>query len=297
VTFEIEPRGPFSLADENEYFGGWPPFPADDRAVAMAFPVEGWQTSAAVIVRQYAGGSVSGDVQGARGHTEAAWQQALAVLSLDVDGSAFPAVGERDAVIGQRQSTYRSLRPVLFHSPYEAAASLIIGNRISMRQARATREIMAQLLGDEVIVDGHSMRAFPQPQALVELTSFPGVSEEKVRRLNGIGRAALEGTLDRARLRAQPVERALEMLRDLDGVGPFTAQGILFRGAGLVDELTDDDVTAQAVQLAYGLTSPPRRAEIVRIAEAWRPFRTWCMVMLHVWLRREAGGPVRPPRK
>lgn len=296
MSFEILPQGPFSLADENEYFGGWPASPADDRAIAMTFPVEGWETSAAVTVRQYSSGSVGGEVHGAPHHAEAAWRQALAVLSLDVDAGAFAEVGERDQVIGRLQRSYRAVRPVLFHSPYEAAAGLIIGHRISMRQARATREVMAQLLGDEVKIDGHSMRAFPRPQVLVEMTSFPGVSEEKIHRLNGIGRAALDGTLDRAHLRALPVAAALEELRALEGVGPFTAQGILFRGAGLVDDVTDDEVTAQAVQRAYKLPDSPDHAAVLRIAESWRPFRTWCVVLLHIWLRREAGGPVRPAR-
>ncbi|MCA1683353.1 MAG: DNA-3-methyladenine glycosylase 2 family protein [Actinobacteria bacterium] len=296
MSFELAPRGPFSLADENEYFGGWPAFPGDERAVAMTFPVEGWRSSATVIVRQYASGGIGGEVHGAAHQAETAWRQALAVLSLDVDGSAFAEVGERDPVIGRLQKAYRAVRPVLFHSPYEAAACLILGHRISMRQARATREIMAQLLGDEVTVEGHPTRAFPQPRVLLEMTSFPGVTEEKIHRLNGIGRAALEGVLDRAHLRGLAVETALEELRGLEGVGPFTAQGILFRGAGLVDEVTDDEVTAQAVQRAYDLPDLPDRSEVLRIADGWRPFRTWCLVLLHIWLRREAGGPVRPTR-
>ena len=66
----------------------------------MAFPIEGWATSAAVLVRQAADGTVSGEVHGAPGQEEPAWKQALAVLSLDVDGTGFADVGRRDTVIG-----------------------------------------------------------------------------------------------------------------------------------------------------------------------------------------------------
>ncbi|MFN2568529.1 MAG: DNA-3-methyladenine glycosylase [Candidatus Dormibacteria bacterium] len=287
MTFQCLPRGPFDLATENEYFGGWPPLPADDRAVAMAFPVEGWERSAAVILRQFSDGEVSGEVHGAAGHAERAWNQALAILSLDVDGTGFAEVGRRDPIIGRAQQAFRAVRPVLFHSPYEAAAGLILGHRISIRQARATREIMAQLLGDEVTVGAHTMHAFPKPQILEEMTSFPSVSQEKVQRLNGIGHAARQGMLDRGRLRAMPVEQALAELRTLEGVGPFTAQGVLFRGAGLVDDITDDETTAEAVQLAYGLHTRPTHDEVLGMAENWRPFRTWCLVLLHIWLRRQ----------
>ena len=61
----MTPKGPFDLARSREFFGGWPS-PADDpEAIVMAFPVEGWRTSAAVVVRQERGGRIVGDVHGA----------------------------------------------------------------------------------------------------------------------------------------------------------------------------------------------------------------------------------------
>src|SRR5437764_292094 len=82
---------------------------------------------------------------------------------------------------------------------------------------------------------------------------------------------------------------ALAELRRLPGIGPFFAQGVLMRGAGLVDAVTDDDVTRQAVQRAYSLPAAPAQPQVVEIAGAWRPYRMWALVLLHVWLRREAG--------
>jgi len=95
--------------------------------------------------------------------------------------------------------------------------------------------------------------------ALAALAEFPGLPDEKVSRLRGVARAAADGLLDRDRLRALPVSDALTELQGLRGVGPFAAQGILHRGAGLVDEVTDDEVTREAVMLAY------RRADITRL--------------------------------
>ena len=51
------------------------------------------------------------------------------ILSLDVDGSGFLAVGKRDPVVGELQRRYPGLRPVGFWSPYEAAAWTIIRPR------------------------------------------------------------------------------------------------------------------------------------------------------------------------
>ncbi len=94
-TFHLQPRGRFSLANERRYFGDWLSLPSEPDAVAMAFPVEGWQGSAAVVVRQAQDGAVEGSVAttGAASPQQA-WEQAQATLSLDVDGSGLP--GNRD---------------------------------------------------------------------------------------------------------------------------------------------------------------------------------------------------------
>jgi DNA-3-methyladenine glycosylase II len=292
-TFELTPKGPFDLADQKRHFGGWAPFPPDPAAVAMAFPVEGWTGSAVVVLRQDESGSVAGAVHGGGDATHArqAWDQALAVLSLDIDGSGFPGVGERDPVIGRLQQAYGWLRPTLFHSPYEAACNFVIGQRISIVQARALRERMAADSGERIDAEGAELAAFPSPQRLLDLTAVHGLPDEKLARLHGIAQAALDGVLDRARLRTLPVETALAELSALRGVGPFSSQGILFRGAGVVDEVTDEPVSKQAVQRLYGMHHLPEHAEVVRLAQTWRPFRMWALVLLHVWIRGEGGGP------
>ncbi len=56
---EYAPQGPFDLANQNQYFGGWPTLPDDPGAIVIAFPVEGWQGSAAVVLRQSAAMNLS----------------------------------------------------------------------------------------------------------------------------------------------------------------------------------------------------------------------------------------------
>jgi DNA-3-methyladenine glycosylase II len=113
------------------------------------------------------------------------------------------------------------------------------------------------------------------------------VAPAKIERLHHVARAALEGTLARARLRSQLEPDALTQLRTLPGIGEFFAQGILMRGAGLVDAVTDDDITPRAIQLLYGLGERPDRAAVLKRAEAWRPYRMWAVVLLNVWLRSQ----------
>jgi DNA-3-methyladenine glycosylase II len=251
----------------------------------MAFPVEGWRSSAAVLMRQR-GATIEGEVYGAVGRdAEAAWRQALSTVSLDIDGTGFLEVGRRDPVIGRLQVEHRNLRPVLFHSPYEAACAFLIGHRITILQTRRIRQGMADKAGQTINVDGAAFKAFPDPGTLLRLESFPGVAPGKIERLHQVARSTLDGTLDRARLRSLPEAEALRQLRALPGIGEFFAEGILMRGAGLVDAVTNDDLTPRAIQVLYRLAQRPNRAEVLERAESWRPYRMWAIVLLNVWLR------------
>jgi DNA-3-methyladenine glycosylase II len=291
--FEMVPQGPFDLENQASRFGGWP---RQGDGVVMAFPIEGWNSSAVVVMRQR-GDTITGDVHGAREpDAERAWQQALATVSLDVDGAGFVDVGRRDPVIGRLQAEYHNLRPVLFHSPFEAACAFIIGHRITILQTRRIRQRLAEEVGASIGVDGTAFRAFPDPRALLKLETFPGIASMKIERLHHVARAALEGTLDRARLRSLPELEALTQLRTLPGIVEFFAQGILMRGAGLVDAVTEDDLTPRAIQLLYGLAERPDRAAVLQRAEAWRPFRMWTIVLLNVWVRSQPAD-VRGPRQ
>ena len=150
---------------------------------------------------------------------------------------------------------------------------------------------LAEDLGGKVLVEGQVFHAFPQPSDLFTLQDYKGLNEQKIERLHSVAKSALDGLLDRDYLRSLPIDTALAQLETLPGVGPFFAQGILHRGAGLVDDITRDDLTDYAIQKAYQLADVPDQAKIDEISQPWRPFRMWATVLLHIWVRREYGVP------
>lgn len=172
---------------------------------------------------------------------------------------------------------------MLFPSPYEAAVWAIISARLHPRQALATRERLSREHGVILEVAGAEMAAFPLPERLLELDAFPGLPDEKLRRLHGVAEAALAGRLDAEQLRALPREEALEQLRELRGIGPFYATLILLRSTGVCDELpTGEPRLRTLVERAYQLAEPPDEAELTAIAENWRPYRTWVAALLRM---------------
>ena len=291
-AIEIVPLGPFSLAAARDFAGG---FPAGiggggvgPGSITLAFPLEGREESAALELWQDADGVVRGRTDAPESLVPAALRQAARSLSLDHDGTDWPAVGERDPVVGRLQAEHAFLRPVCFYSAYEAVTSFVLGQRISRRQSAVIKRGLANRLGDRPTVAGVPVPAFPRPSRLLELMDHPGLSAEKVRRLRGLAQAALDGRLDTDRLREMPPEDALRELRELPGVGPFTAEATLFRGCGVADGLPgSDELGRTVIRDLYG-GPDPTAADVEQIAEAWRPFRMWAVVLLRVgWTRAD----------
>jgi DNA-3-methyladenine glycosylase II len=295
VSAELDTRGPFSLAaaagfgfGPNE--GRPPPF---DGAMRLAFPVDGGTGHAGVVARQPSpNGPVELELQVTDGaEPESAVRQVARILSLDHDGNAFLRVGDADPVLGALQRAHPGQRPVLFHSPYEAAAWSVISARRPAAQAATTRRRLADELGVGFVLAGQSLSAFPQPEALLDVGPGPGLPEEKVARLHGVARAALDGELDVTRLHELGPERALEAVQRLHGIGPFYAGLIVLRASGFADAMLDvpERKGLAHAQRFYGFDHSPTVPEFAALAERWRPFRTWAIVLIRVAGERGTG--------
>ena len=291
TSFELVPMGPFSLAASAAFLEGFSPAAhrgAEAGHLHLAFVPDGEEAAGGVCLRQPDGvvvGEVFGDVD-----AEAMRDQVARILSLDVDGSGFPGVGERDPVVGRLQARWPGLRPVGFFSPYEAAAWALIGHRIQIVQAARIKARMADELGEVVDIHGDKRHAFPGPARLAGLEGFRGLFARKVENLRSLGVEAMEGRLDGARLRGLPREQALKELKQLPGIGNFSAELVLLRGAGDPDHLPlHEPRLCRGAAIAYGLDEPPDREWLEEHAEAWRPYRTWVVLLLRVLLEAETG--------
>lgn len=309
------PEGPFSLAASARFLEGFTPASYDhapDGVLRLAFPADDGRAVIGCALRQreptagrpgavHAEFALHADGRAARPATgtaaaASARAQIARILSLDVDATGFPALAGTDPVVADLQARFPGLRPVLFHSPYEAAAWAVIGNRLRMTRAAHIKARLAEEHGRAVEVAGRRLRAFPGPARLRGIDHVPGLTDIKIERLHAIADAALDGRLDATRLRAQPAESALAGLKELPGIGPFSAELILIRGAGHPDVLpAAEPRVRKAMAAAYGLDAgaadhADHAARLTAIADAWRPFRSWVALLLraHAQDRRAA---------
>jgi len=281
VTITLHPRGPFSLSAAATFAEGFPGTQAErpPQALRYAWAVDGDWRTVQVTVRQ--------DDQAV--HAELAGRPAALLarraardleqmLCLDVNGSGFTALGERDRVVRALQQRFSGLRPVLFYTPYEAAVWTIISQRIRMTQAATIKARLGNELGEH--------GAFPAPARLAQLSApQPGLTSRKVNQLQTIAAAALDGALSRQQLRTMTYPDGLAHLQQLPGIGPFSAELILIRGVGHPDVLPDHDTRlAQAICSAYNTTDD---AAIRSITDSWRPYRAWVALLLRAWREAE----------
>ncbi len=120
-----------------------------------------------------------------------------------------------------------------------------------------------------------------------------GLSNAKVKTIQGIARTHLEAGLDIATLKPLTAEERAARLTTLWGVGAWTADMMNMFYFGEQDIWPDGDVAAR--KTLEKLTS--KRRKTVRTAERFRPYRSW--LAIYMWAHVDAppdGGEVEIPR-
>ncbi|MDK8172396.1 hypothetical protein QP735_07605 [Curtobacterium citreum] len=260
--------GPWSLATSKEFWEGFTPNKLVSRTKAEGLHTvflcdTDWQRVDAIITQD--GPSVRIVVEGS-GDLESATAQVRRLLSIDIDGHGWPDVAARDGVIADAQARLPGFRPCGFFSPYEAAAWTVLSRRLLIPQAAAVKTRLTQQLGD----DG----AFPSPATL--LAASPDLPDRKTEYLHAIAGAALDGQLTGSHLRSLQPADAFAQVQSILGIGPFSAELVVIRGANFPDVLPrNEGKLSDEISRLYG-----DDRSVDHVTEAWRPFRSWAAVHL-----------------
>jgi DNA-3-methyladenine glycosylase II len=156
--------------------------------------------------------------------------------------------------------------------PLDAFGTLIfqvVGQQLSVR---ATRTIVARLqerFGGQM----------PSPQELIAVDPqelrASGMSTRKGATLRALAERFLDGRLSDESLARMTDEEVEVALTEIPGIGPWTAHGFLIVALDRPDVLLSGDLALRrAVQHAYGFDHPPTEAEMIQVAEGWRPYRS-----------------------
>lgn len=165
---------------------------------------------------------------------------------------------------------------------YGALVRSIVGQQLSTKAARAIFTRLTDRYGgrtptpDEVLAD--------DPE---ELRAAAGLSRAKVQFLRSLAEHSLDGSLQLERLDELPDEQVIAELVAVRGIGEWSAHMFLMFQLGRPDVLAVGDLgIRRAVMLQYGLEAMPSPAEVQRIGEPWRPYRT--LACLYLWRSADA---------
>jgi DNA-3-methyladenine glycosylase II len=202
------------------------------------------------------------------------------MLCLNVDGDSYKKVVLNDAVVAKLYQLQKGLRPILFASAYEAAARAIIGHQLPVRQAAKIKERICEEHGTHLEIGSRTLFAFPSPQQLENLPYIKGLADRKVEQLIELGGRTGDWLNSTVLLNMNTAE-AFSQLQQLAGIGPFSAELIMLRGAGDVDAFPEKEMRLQkAMAAAYHLSDSPDIKTLLKIADNWRPYRTWIGLIL-----------------
>jgi DNA-3-methyladenine glycosylase II len=291
TTHVLHPDGPFSLDLSRGTVMRWAPASrfARDAArplVLAAIADDDLRPVAFSLTQDAVDGPVTAEITGT-GDPERARAQCARLLSLDHDATGLvgpDSVATRDPAVGAVLARQYGRRPLLFPSPYEAAAWGVISPRIGMAQAAALTRRLSAEHGETLTTAGGPVDTFPTPPTLLGLDEIPGLPAEKVRRLHGVAHAALDGVLDVDRLRALGPQQARAALKRIHGIGEFWSSGIWLRACGVVDEWPDEPRATAA--LAHLHRRDPQDyddpATLAAATAPLAPFRMWVAFLLRM---------------
>jgi DNA-3-methyladenine glycosylase II len=171
-------------------------------------------------------------------------------------------------------------RPPTDH--YGALLRSIEGQQLSTKAARAIYGRLTEYFGGHTPSPAEVLAADPE-----EMRAAAGLSRAKVGFLRSLAEHVLDGSLELERLDELPDQDVLDELLAIKGVGEWTAHMFLMFHLGRPDVLAVGDLgIRRAVMIRYRLEALPTPAELERMGEAWRPYRT--LACLYLWRSLDA---------
>jgi DNA-3-methyladenine glycosylase II len=220
------------------------------------------------------------------------------VLGLQVDLGKFYRFASRDTRLRVLVQKFQGMKPPRFPTVFEAAVNAIACQQFTLTSGIRMLNRLISTCGAALSGSQISEHAFPRPADLAGLKMDTlrnmGFSRQKAGALIDLARMITEGRLDLEDLESVDDEGALEKLKQLRGVGRWTAEYILLRGLGRLHIFPGDDVGVRnRLQRWLNLRKPLDYEGVQRILRRWQPYGG--LIYFHLLLTGlDEGGYLNP---
>jgi DNA-3-methyladenine glycosylase II len=184
-----------------------------------------------------------------------------------------------DGVGAEQLGDARAGRPA---DHFGALVRSIVGQQLSTKAARAIYGRLTDRFGGRTPTPVEVLEDDPD-----ELRQAAGLSHAKVRYLRSLAEHVVDGALELERLDRLDDETVRTELVAVRGIGPWSADMFLMFHLQRPDVLPVGDLgIRRAVMIHYQLLELPAPAQMIEIAEPWRPYRT--LACRFLWRSLEA---------
>jgi 3-methyladenine DNA glycosylase/8-oxoguanine DNA glycosylase len=170
------------------------------------------------------------------------------MLGLDVDPAPLPRVGALSRGLAPTVTALRGMRPPRFPTLFETFASVVPFQQVSLESGVAIVTRLVERFGRVLTHQESRHHAFPAAADLADVRAdalrAAGLSAAKADALRQLARAIAGGELTLEELESLDTAAALERLRELPRIGPWSAALVLLRGLGRLDVFPPGDVGA-----------------------------------------------------
>jgi DNA-3-methyladenine glycosylase II len=207
-------------------------------------------------------------------------------LSLQDNLKEFYEIAQKDKNIQPAIKQFYGHKQVKFLTPFEIACWAILAQRIPMKVAHKMKENIVKKVGGQIKVKGIEYHSFPEPSDLatasVELPELVS-NKKKVEYILSVTEAFSK--VDEQWLRSAPYDEVHDWLTDIKGVGEWSANFIMIRGLGRMEELSniEPQLALDVARIYAGKEEPMKNEELCQIAEKYGKWKGYWAYYLRIY--------------
>jgi DNA-3-methyladenine glycosylase II len=199
------------------------------------------------------------------------------LLGTGINLDGWYRIARQDPRLGVLAERFRGVKPPRFPTVFEAIVNAFACQQLSLEVGLELLNRLAAVCAvqSEVRAGGHY--GFPAARDVVKLPASRyraiGFSRQKVRALLALARAVERDNIDFEMLAHEGDDNVCARLRELRGIGRWTAEYVLLRGFGRLHVFPGDDVGAQKRLARWlGRSSALDYAGVSKAVAHWKPY-------------------------